>query len=168
MNCPRKCGGELRKVAFPELDGAEIFVCGNCEGAWYPEQALSRVGGASYSDIEGSALSASLVSDQTHKVNLDADVACPVCQQTMSRFHYALAPEVMLDECAGHGTWLDDGELGVILNSVAEARADIDEYRRGVEEKRKEMNMTGVAKGGGNPFALTLRVLNALFSGGKG
>jgi Zn-finger nucleic acid-binding protein len=167
MNCPRKCGGELRKVLLPELNDAEIYLCTDCEGTWYPSGALTAVGQSPLSAIETSQLSVSLVADKLEKIDLEADVDCPVCQQKMTRFSYSLAPEVKIDECLDHGTWLDDGELGTIINSIAETQSDIREYRQKIQEKRKEMNIDGVARGGSNPFALTIRVLNALFSSGK-
>jgi hypothetical protein len=44
------------------------------------------------------------------------------------------------------------------------------EYRKGITDMRKEMNIDGIAKGGSalNPFALTIRLLNSLFSKSRG
>lgn len=163
MQCPRNCGVELRAVKVAGLDGAEVHLCPECEGGWYPHGALTAVGNHS---LVGTELEASLVGDKLEKVNLDADVPCPVCSQVMNRFSYTLAPQVKIDECFEHGTWLDDGELGAIVDAVAASSASMAKYRQDIQDMRKEMNMDGIAKGGSvlNPIALSIRILNAMFS----
>jgi Zn-finger nucleic acid-binding protein len=170
MQCPRKCGVELRSVTLPDLGNAEIHLCPECEGAFYPHLALGEVGQSDLKVIEGTELAVSLVGDKLEKVDLEADVCCPVCSETMNRFSYTLAPQVKLDECFEHGTWLDDGELGVIIEAIAASTASMAEYRKGITDMRKEMNIDGIAKGGSalNPFALTIRLLNSLFSKSRG
>ncbi len=166
MQCPRQCGGELRQVVLENLGGAEVYLCAECEGAWYPHGSLGAVGQSSVDALEESALAVSLEGDKLEKVNLEADAACPVCSKTMERFSYLLAPAVKLDECPEHGTWLDDGELGEIVDAVAISTSKMARYRDDIKEMRKEMNLDGIAKGGSvlNPIALTMRVLNHLFS----
>ena len=145
------------------LEQAEVHICPECEGGWYPHGALTAVG---QSSLIGTELEASLVGDKLEKVDLDADVQCPVCSEVMSRFSYTLAPQVKIDECFEHGTWLDDGELGAIVDAVAASSASMARYRQDIQDMRKEMDMDGIAKGGSvlNPIALSIRVLNALFS----
>ena len=68
-----------------------------------------------------------------------------------------------------HGIWLDDGELGVIMEKISENRELTEKARADVERVRKEMGIDDVAKGKGAnvityPFALTLRLLNKVFS----
>lgn len=165
MRCPRNCDVELRPLTLPELDGAQIHLCPQCEGAWYPHGALTSVGQSSAQLLAGTDLSVSLVGDKLEHVDLEAAVGCPVCQQTMSRFSYSLAPEVKIDECFEHGTWLDDGELGTIIESVAASREDLERYRQDISAMRQEMGMDGVARGATlNPFAATLRLLNWMFT----
>jgi Zn-finger nucleic acid-binding protein len=166
MKCPRGCEGELRPLTLSQLSNAVIRLCPECEGAWYPHGALSAVGDASADLIEGTDLSVSLVADKLEKVDLEATVECPECHQTMRRFSYSLAPEVKIDECFEHGTWLDDGELGAILESVAASREDMEKYRQAIADMRQRMDMDGIAKGSSalNPFAATLRLLNWMFS----
>jgi Zn-finger nucleic acid-binding protein len=124
------------------------------------------VGQASVEDIEATELAVSLVGDKLEKIDVNADVQCPICSQVMTRFSYTLAPQVKLDECFEHGTWLDDGELGTIINAITTSAANMAEYRKGIKDMREEMDMDGVAKGGSpfNPIALTMRFLNAMLS----
>lgn len=166
MRCPRKCEAELQPVKFAELGGAEVYLCPQCEGGWYPHGSLTAVGQSTPEAIEGSDLGVSLVGDKLENVDLDADVECPVCSQVMNRFSYTLAPKVKIDECFEHGTWLDDGELGAIVDAIATSTASVTKYRQDIREMRKEMDMDGIAKGGSvlNPIALSLRILNSLFS----
>lgn len=153
-------------MKFDELGGAEVHLCPECEGGWYPHGSLTAVGQSPTQAIEGTDLAASLVGDKMEKVDLEADVECPVCSQVMNRFSYTLAPQVKIDECFEHGTWLDDGELGAIVDAIATSTASVTKYRQDIRDMRKEMNMDGVAKGSSvfNPIALSLRILNAMFA----
>jgi Zn-finger nucleic acid-binding protein len=83
----------------------------------------------------------------------------------MSRFSYSLAPQVKIDECFDHGTWLDDGELGTIIEAVAHSSADMAKYRQGISDMRQQMDIDGIARGGSalNPVAATLRLLSWMF-----
>lgn len=164
MNCPR-CETELRSMTFPGVGNATIHMCPNCEGAWYPSYALCQVTDLGRDAIASTNLAPALVADQLEKIDLDAPVKCPECQEEMHRSSYRLAPEIQLDECPEHGMWLDDGELGVVLEQIATAQANEEQSRREIAAKREEMGIDAIAKGEGslNPFALTLRALNSLF-----
>ena len=163
MNCPR-CQSELNKVSFPNLDNASIHMCPSCEGAWYPLQSLESLTLGNRQDVENSELAPALVADKLQSINLDEPVNCPECNKEMSRYSYALAPDTQLDQCEEHGMWLDDGELGVMLDQISDKSEKIAEAREQLAAKRKEMDIDGIAKGSPfNPFALTLRVLNGLF-----
>ncbi len=168
MQCPRGCGLDLREVSLEGFQDATIHLCPNCEGAWYPFGSLLTVGDAGMAVVEQSELAISLEPDKLERIDLQADVKCPVCTEVMKRYAYALGPEVELDECPEHGTWLDDGELGTILERMAENQAKLEQYRTHMKEMREAMDIESIAKGSPyNPFALTMRVLNRVFSGGK-
>jgi Zn-finger nucleic acid-binding protein len=135
---------------LPDLEEIRVHLCDRCEGAWYPLGSLSAVGQTSRLSVAQTDLSVSLIPDK--KTDLEATARCPVCADTMSRFTFSLAPEVKLDECLEHGTWLDDGELGTILDSIAEVHADMASFRQSKDGHQSE------------PFAFTARVLKALLS----
>jgi Zn-finger nucleic acid-binding protein len=169
MKCLRCDDQELQEVTFSELNGATIHMCSQCEGAWYPKHSLQSITRHDKDQLEESDLAPVLEGDKLDLVDLDKPVFCPVCQEEMDRFSYPLAPEVELDQCSAHGMWLDDGELGTILDQLVHRRESMDDYRQKIKQKRQEMDIDGIAMGGKyNPFALTLRVLNKVFTMGKG
>lgn len=116
MKCPR-CSKELRAVS---VECAEVQACSNCEGIWFPGEALGQVTDHSVSDIKQTELKESLVADQLEKVDLDKEIHCPECQETMDRYTYSLVCPIVLDECSKHGVWLDDGELGTLMKHLTE------------------------------------------------
>lgn len=167
MNCPR-CSSSLNEILFPDLQDAQVHMCPQCEGAWYPRKSLNEVAQSEREWVEGSEISAVLEADKLDMVDLEAPVSCPVCGDEMKRYEYALAPDVELDECPEHGIWLDDGELGVIMEKIGQNRALSEKARADVERVREEMGIDDVARGKGAgvltyPFALTLRLLNKVF-----
>ncbi|MCA9778235.1 MAG: zf-TFIIB domain-containing protein [Candidatus Eremiobacteraeota bacterium] len=168
MNCPR-CSTNLNEVTLPDLDETHVFLCPGCDGCWYPRKSLNEVAQAERDWLAGTEIADVLEADKLDAIDLDAPVSCPVCDEQMKRYEYALAPDVELDECVEHGIWLDDGELGVIMDKIAENRDLSEKARADVERVRKEMGIDDVAKGKGAnvityPFALTLRLLNKVFS----
>lgn len=165
MQCPRQCPEPLKPVRLADMD-VTIHLCTRCEGAWYPRGCLADVGQSPPELIAASDLVVCLVGDKLEIIDQEAEVACPECAQTMNRFSYALAPKIKLDECQEHGTWLDDGELGAMLQAIEESSAEMARYREGIEDMRKKMDIEGIIRGTSpyNPFALTLRLLHSLFS----
>ena len=152
-------------MTFSDVGEATIHMCPNCEGAWYPSFALCQVTDAGRESIESSELAPALIADQLDKIDIDSPVKCPECGEEMHRSSYRLAPSIQLDECPEHGMWLDDGELGVVLEQVASSKAELEQSRKDMAAKRKEMGLDEISKGSSafNPFALTLRALNGLF-----
>jgi Zn-finger nucleic acid-binding protein len=150
-------------IRFPKLAEAEVSLCSHCEGSWYPQSCLaSLMLGAERGDIEETELAPTLVADRHEVIDLDKPVHCPECHQEMTRFSYDLAPEVELDECTEHGIWLDDGELGIMLDQILFRSESLSDKRARLESERVGEGMKPVAKGAISPFGLTLRVLNSL------
>ena len=102
------------------IEVSEVQVCPKCEGTWYPNEALGNVTDHSLSELEASDLSPSLVSDKLVGVDLEQPIKCPECQKQMSRYTYSLTCPIELDECPEHGVWLDDGELGTLMQYLTE------------------------------------------------
>lgn len=116
MNCPR-CQTELTSV---QIEDSEVNVCSNCEGTWYPDEALGNVTDHTLQELKSSDLSPSMVGDQLAKVDLDKPICCPECGEKMARYTYSMTCEIVLDECPEHGVWLDDGELGTLMQYLTE------------------------------------------------
>lgn len=102
----------------------QAFLCRGCEGCWFDGKNLESLL-QSYEQIVGTPLGVTLVADE-HGVNLDSSVSCPRCARTMRRFEYGGDSRVILDACPEHGVWLDDGELGLLLEYVAVREGDFD------------------------------------------
>lgn len=116
MNCPR-CSTELRTVA---IEQSEVQACPNCEGAWYPDEALGEVTDHTFGELKKTALGETMVPDQLAKIDLDKPIDCPECGEKMSRYTYSLTCPIVLDECSEHGVWLDDGELGTLMQYLTD------------------------------------------------
>ena len=116
MNCPR-CSTELTSVS---IEAAEVRACSNCEGTWYPDEALAEVTDHTFSELKETPLAQRMVPDQLAKVDLDEPIGCPECGEQMSRYTYSLTCPIVLDECIEHGVWLDDGELGTLMQYLTE------------------------------------------------
>lgn len=164
MNCPR-CNNKLGILKFPNLGDAEVHLCPGCEGSWYSRSSLvAFMARSERADVESTELAPTLVGDRLDNIDLEAPVHCPECNQEMSRFSYALAPNVELDECPAHGIWLDDGELGIVFDQVFFRNETLKEKRLQLTAERPEADGRPIAKGAINPYGLTLRVLKSLSS----
>lgn len=111
MDCPR-CQTQLKTV---EIDLSEVYACPGCEGAWYPDEALGSVTDHTFSELKATELRETMVPDRLALVDLEQTINCPVCSETMLRYTYSLTCPIELDECPKHGIWLDDGELGTLV-----------------------------------------------------
>jgi Zn-finger nucleic acid-binding protein len=65
-----------------------------------------------------------------------AYVKCPTCQATMNRRNFGRSSGVIVDVCALHGTWFDEGELPRVLAFV-EAGGLVEARRREAGERRQ-------------------------------
>ncbi len=95
--------------------GQEVQLCGQCEGVWLRKASLRDFARVPREQMENSPLAATLVDDHPD-AQVDPRLKCPVCFGDMVRFNYAGDSGVIADNCKDHGIWLDDGELGVILD----------------------------------------------------
>lgn len=119
--------------------------------------------------LEKSSLAATLVADQEDDIDLEALLDCPVCSEQMCRYHHLGDDTIELDECPDHGIWLDDGELGALLEFIqadleadkAEAQAQEELRERFKFESLREMGQSPSAF---NPIGLLLGALNRFFT----
>lgn len=150
-------------IAFPKLGGAELCLCPHCDGSWYPKRSLtSLMIRSGWAEVAGTKLAPALIADKLDKIDIDAPVLCPECSRKMHRFAYVIAPGVDIDECEEHGIWLDDGELGIILDQVLFEGESLSEKRACLETERRDEHLKPPAAGAISPFGLSLRVLHSL------
>lgn len=115
MHCPR-CQVQLQSVDVAELT---IELCPRCEGSFYDFAELSRLFSNSERELRQSLLAATLDAEGNREVDLEAPAACPRCGEVMERQHYLSDCPVLVDQCPQHGFWLDDGELGKLMDHLA-------------------------------------------------
>ena len=89
-------------------------MCPQCEGLWLPRSSLGALAQMPEEALARSAFAATLEADHP-EVGLGDPLHCPECAQPLLRFIYASDSVVTADLCRTHGLWLDDGELGSIL-----------------------------------------------------
>ncbi|MBI3924915.1 MAG: zf-TFIIB domain-containing protein [Armatimonadetes bacterium] len=144
MQCPR-CRKNLDTVRLSELS---IELCPGCEGSFYDFGELSRVFAHSEGQVLRSRLRATLVAEEREEIDLDRPAECPRCGQAMERNRYLSDCPVVVDQCPQHGVWLDDGELGRLMDHLAETVGD---------GKGKDVG-TAIRSGGGGLLAALRRL----------
>lgn len=133
-NCP-DCNMELLRRSLVEQEIAE---CPHCAGIWVGRHAFEELvdraaARESSNEIRSFASRRSgptLISKEGGKGF--AYRKCPDCGVMMHRKRFKRISDVVTDQCAIHGVWLDADELGAIARFVAEgglARADAHEAR---------------------------------------
>lgn len=99
-----------------------ISLCPRCEGSYSDEETLKQV--LRQPDLRLSNIRAALLPnlvaahpDETER----STIPCPACSKQMKRQSYAEDSEVNVDRCLDcNGIWLDDGELGHLLEDREE------------------------------------------------
>jgi len=129
------CGESLSGVAVPEMvlicptcnirldkkvgEGWEVHLCEECKGLWMSQSIFRRLEDlqrkqAKLDEAEQSEEPEVVGEDSTEgKVRGDEMVyrKCPQCREMMARRRYARVSDVIVDQCVGHGVWLDAGEF---------------------------------------------------------
>jgi len=108
--CPR-CQTDLE---FVRIGLHESWKCPGCDGLLLKK--LDPYLEMSEQELVETPLSESLFADHP-QVDTSEAIHCPLCQAAMNRYVYCMDSGVVIDSCpAGHGTWLDDGELAKIYD----------------------------------------------------
>lgn len=134
--CP-ECSEPLIVI---ELEGVEVDHCLKCRGTWLDTgelELLTEIAGAPPGPLHKSLLAGAAEERGTRR--------CPRCRRKMRRATIGARPPVELDRCpAGHGVWLDAGELATIVREFAGQPDAIvahflgDLYRHDLTEKAEE------------------------------
>ena len=98
----------------------QVDFCPDCEGSWFDFGELSHMFSLTTRELKNSKVAATRDSGGAKReVDLDQEVECPRCGLSMERGpHFSDCP-VTVDRCEEHGIWLDDGELGALLDHMA-------------------------------------------------
>lgn len=119
MNCPR-CAVGMHEESY---EAETLDRCGSCGGSWIARERLGAILESRERRHTAEELDAFRKARATEVASADesAPLPCPRCQGEMARSRHHYAAEVMVDRCrAGHGFWLDQGELEHIQLAVEE------------------------------------------------
>jgi hypothetical protein len=98
-----------------ELDQVEVDYCRACKGMWLDPGELELL--LEMAKAQTGPLHRA-ISSGGHKV-AGQKRRCPVCRKKMLQVEIAGPPGVVVDRCRrGHGLWLDDRELGQLIESA--------------------------------------------------
>jgi Zn-finger nucleic acid-binding protein len=106
LNCPR-CSEPMQTRTVGTGTGVVLIdICDpGCAGIWLDEQDMSA-GLDVTDDLQQAVLSPCRTPD------CGQPAPCPICQEPMQRYRWNYTSPVVLDQCpAGHGTWIDAGEV---------------------------------------------------------
>jgi Zn-finger nucleic acid-binding protein len=110
--CPT-CAG--RPELFRQEGEHESHRCPRCGGLWIPAATLVAM-------VRRAQDFPLPPDDPAGRAALTPETAryrpCPACGEFMNRHNYARLSGTIVDECRGHGTWFDAGELRRVLDFI--------------------------------------------------
>lgn len=113
--CPA-CGESRRLGSRSLAGGLTVLECSRCAGLWLGNQIFQRL------EQQAASRQVSAPVGNSARVAGRADPPvyrpCPECSQLMHRRNYGRQSGVIVDCCARHGIWFDDGELARVLEWV--------------------------------------------------
>lgn len=97
-----------------EFQGIELDHCVRCRGAWLDAGELELI--CQRAGVAAGRLESAL---DTPVSPAPTDRPCPRCPRKLRAVTLGTEPPVEVDRCpAGHGIWLDGGELGTIVKAL--------------------------------------------------
>ena len=140
--CPR-CEVAMQTVDLQVGGTFLIERCDRCLGIFFDLNelgALLKHSTKDVHDIDHQRMSQVIEQERkaTPYTDLKTYVKCPVCRKTMNRRSAGARSGVIADRCKDHGTWLDGGELGLLLK-WAKAGGQLHSEKRKLEEQKREM-----------------------------
>jgi len=119
-------------------NGGVLLDCAACGGQFVEHALLNSL-------LEAREIAGLAVTRRARRSELGLSkvryVPCPSCRQLMNRKNFGGESGVVVDVCAAHGTWFDDGELPRVLafvesGGLARGRAHQRERERALERDR--------------------------------
>lgn len=150
LNCPR-CVRPLAIRNPEQLSVVEMHECPSCAGTWLDAETFDAV----CSDKDKPTLTARVAAaKRQRKTTFDLSpqdivkyVPCPICQHLMNRRNFASISGVVIDVCKDHGVWLDNLELGRIVQFITAGGMDKSRQRAAEaarEQSQPRKNMTAL------------------------
>lgn len=112
MNCP-KCFAPMEEVAFK---GISLFRCEACQGHWFNPAVLDTLRSSGWMADYVLDVGIARVGKLYNQVR---DINCPQCNAKMEQKTDPEQRHITYETCpAGHGTFLDAGELTDLLHKT--------------------------------------------------
>jgi Zn-finger nucleic acid-binding protein len=127
LACPRchaalTCGGVLGEAAAQ---------CSSCQGLWLGAGGLDRL-------LSSPEQLAALPHEAPERRAETGYLPCAECGTMMNRRNHSRRSGVLIDECRGHGTWLDAGELAALARFAASGGMKEAEEAHADQESREQ------------------------------
>jgi Zn-finger nucleic acid-binding protein len=137
--CP-SCGGD-RRLYSRALGGERLSVseCHRCAGVWLGSEVFRLLEErAREREIDWSPSRPGSKTGVVSRADPDRPLyrKCPVCTKLMHRSNYGRRSGVIVDLCASHGIWFDQGELARILEWIRDGNLSRAERLRRVDDEK--------------------------------
>ncbi len=105
-----KCPADGKPLVAVEHDSVEVDWCPGCDGVWLDAGEMELL-------FDGRERLVQWLSGELSAVaRMEKARRCPICGGKMDKLAARGAGEIVCDRCPkGHGLWLDQGELAVLL-----------------------------------------------------
>lgn len=137
--CPR-CAVPLKTINIQAEGTFLIEHCTQCFGFFFDPgelEALLESSVQNVFDVNFRALHALAEGQDARPVRYGK---CPVCGTMMNRVNFGTRSGVVVDQCKGHGVWLDGGELSRLLEWKKAGGQLLDEKVRAERKREEEKN----------------------------
>ncbi|MDW8361708.1 MAG: zf-TFIIB domain-containing protein [Myxococcales bacterium] len=140
---PRRCPRCRESMIAVLADDVLIDQCERCGGVWIDRPQLQRI--VEHAErAAGAEAALGHLSPPRQPIDTSAVVylPCPDCDKPMMRRNFARISGIVVDDCNGHGTWLDHGELARVVRFVRDGglvrarQREVDELERRLRERR--------------------------------
>lgn len=167
--CP-KCKVELEKRPYRKF---ELYVCPSCRGMWLDTLEFEHLTSPKdvYSD---DSLDSTYICDAPNGGG--PLYVCVRCDNFMNRINFKSISGVLIDVCADHGVWLDEGELTRLRTFIASGGLDkaqdrqILRNRSGLERLATRLDNVEFMQNAMHRWSLKRIILSGgdILGGGKG
>ena len=127
------CGTEMEEAGDAAFS---LHFCADCQGVWITATMMAILE-KRYEEVKRDVLSAkgaspspARISEEQYHANPLKYRKCPECRQMMARTRFRKISSVVVDECQGHGYWLDKDELGQVVQFMENGGLDAAKHYR--------------------------------------
>ena len=110
MDCPKCQSDQLSSMMY---EGVDIQRCSQCHGIWLAEDRLRTIVETKEDEFSKEVIT-SAINDAFAGIpeeQRDKALQCPECSADMRAVNSEYGSGIIIDRCAEHGVWLDEGEL---------------------------------------------------------